>query len=73
MTYSLDFREKVLAIRKQEGLRLADVAVRFGVGIASVTRWCKHLEPQRTRNKPATKINMEALTQDVETYPCLSI
>ena len=69
MTYSADFREKVLAIKEQEGLTQAEAAVRFGVGVASITRWNKCLEPQRTRNKPATKIDMDALEQDVKTNP----
>ena len=69
MTYSVDFRQKVLAIKEQEGLTQAEVAVRFGIGIASVTRWCKCLEPQPTRSKPATKIDMEALAQDVKNNP----
>jgi transposase len=69
MTYSLDFRQKVLTIKKQEGLTQAETAVRFGVGVASITRWEKNVEPKRTRTKPATKIDMKALEQDVKTYP----
>ena len=70
MTYSLDFRQKVLAIREQEGLTLAEAAVSFGIGVATVTRWCKRLEPQqRTRTKPATKLDMEVLAQDVKNNP----
>jgi transposase len=69
MTYSPDFREKVLSIKEQEGLTQAEAAVRFGVGVASITRWNKCIEPQRTRTKPATKIDMEALEQDVKTNP----
>ncbi|MBV8357141.1 MAG: transposase [Deltaproteobacteria bacterium] len=69
MTYSLDFRRKALYVREQEGLTIAEVATRFGVGIASVVRWLKKVEPQRTRNKPATKIDMAALAQDVRNNP----
>ena len=51
MAYSLDFRRKVLSIRKKEGLAIAEVAVRFDVGVASVTRWIKniHRKPQGFR------------------------
>jgi transposase-like protein len=69
MTYSLDFRRKVLSVREREGLRIADVATRFGVGIASVTRWLNRIEPQRTRYKPATKIDRIALARDVREHP----
>jgi transposase len=69
MTYSSDFRKKVLTIRKQESLSMDKVAKRFGVGLASVLRWSKNLEAKSTRNKPATKIDMEALKHDVEKHP----
>ncbi|CAG0940932.1 hypothetical protein BROC_01214 [Candidatus Brocadiaceae bacterium] len=69
MTYSLDFRKKVLAIKAKEGLTGKEVSLRFGIGIASVTRWTKCLAPCRTRTKPATKLDMEALAQDVKQHP----
>lgn len=65
MTYSYDFRQKVLSVRDKENLTIAQVAARFCVGVASVTRWIKTPHPQRKRNKPATKIDMKALAQDV--------
>jgi transposase len=69
MTYSSDFRRKVLSVREKEGLTIAQVATRFCVGVASVTRWVKTPEPKQTRNKPATKIDMDALVGDVKKYP----
>ncbi|MFA4846521.1 MAG: IS630 transposase-related protein [Patescibacteria group bacterium] len=69
MTYSLDFRRKVLTVREKEGLTIAEVATRFCVGIASVVRWLNKIEPQTTRNKPATKIDRIALARDVREYP----
>ena len=68
MTYSSDFRRKVLSVREKESLTIAQVATRFCVGIASVTRWIKNPNPKLTRNKPATKIDMEALVQDIKEY-----
>ncbi len=32
-------------------------------------RWTKNLQPCLTRNKPGTKIDRDALCEDVETYP----
>ncbi|MBX3630052.1 MAG: IS630 transposase-related protein [Nitrosomonas sp.] len=69
MTYPLSFRNKVLSVRKKEGLTIAQVAARFCVGIASVTRWVRNPNPKQTRNKPATKIDMIALARDVQEYP----
>ena len=69
MTYSSNFRRKVLSVREKEGLTISEVASRFCVGVASVTRWLKYPEPKTTRNKPATKIDMAALAQDVLDNP----
>ena len=69
MTYSLDFRLKVLAVKEKEGLSFAKTAERFYVGVASVVRWAQKPKPQTNRNKPATKINMEALKKDILLYP----
>ena len=69
MTYSVDFRKKVLKVREKEGLSIESVAIRFGVGKASVMRWLIELKPKNTRNKPATKIDMELLKKDIEEYP----
>ena len=69
MTYSLDFRHKVLEVKKKEKLSFAQVSRRFDVGVASVVRWCTRIAPQKTRIKPATKVNMEALQADIVTYP----
>ena len=69
MTYSIDFRRKVLSVRDAEELTISVVASRFSVGVASVVRWINKLEPERTRHKPATKINMDALINDIFNYP----
>lgn len=69
MAYSLDFRPKVLLIKEREKLSFEKVAEHFGVGKASVFRWSKRIEAQRTRHKPATKIDGEALKKDVARYP----
>ena len=60
---------KVLSVRKAEGLTIAQVSTRFCVGIATVTRWLKRIEPQLTRIKPATKIDRIVLARDVREHP----
>lgn len=69
MTYPLKFRQHVLAIKEQEKLTYTQTAERFMVGIASLMRWAKRIEPCMTRNRPATKIDRKVLAQDVATYP----
>jgi transposase len=69
MAYSSDFRHKVLSVRYKERLTIAQVAALFCVGVASVIRWVKNPIPQKTRNKPATKIDMDALARDVRDDP----
>lgn len=69
MAYSIDFRKQVLSLKEQEKLTFSEISKRFCVGIATVMRWSKSIEPKKTRNKPSTKINWEALLKDVEAYP----
>lgn len=69
MTYSLDFRRKILKIRSEEKLSMAETAKRFGVGVTSIMRWVKNPEIKRKRNSAARAIDMEALKKDVELYP----
>lgn len=69
MTYSLDFRKKVLEVREKEGLSITSVANRFGIGRATVFRWTERIQPVLKRNKPATKLNMDELKQDIKKYP----
>ena len=69
MTYSVDFRCKVLSVREKEDLALAQVSKLFAVGVESVMPWAKGAILQKTRNKPEIKIDMDALTQDVILSP----
>ncbi len=69
MSYSIDFRKKVLSIRKKKHLTLEQTAKRFDVGIATVYRWTNRIEACKKRNKPTTKIDMENLKKDLELCP----
>ena len=68
MAYSIDFSRKILEIKEDEKLSLDDCSKRFKVGRVTIFRWTKRIEPKLTRNKPATKINMEKLKEDIEKY-----
>ena len=69
MTYSVHFRKKVLKIKDKEKLSFDAVAQRFGISRAAIFRWSKKIEPQKTRDRKPTKIDMEALKKDIERYP----
>ena len=69
MTHSLGFRMKVLSVKEREKLSFRKAAKRFDVGVTSLVRWSKNSNPSKNRNKPATKINMEALKKDIQDNP----
>jgi transposase len=69
MTYSLDFRKKVLSIRSREKLSFSQAAERFGVSVNSIFLWSNRLEPRRTKNRPAIRIYRENLMEDIKKHP----
>ena len=69
MAYSLDFRTQVFKVKQKEKLTFQEVSDRFGVPIRTLFRWQKRIIPKTKRNKPSTKLNMEALRKDVEDNP----
>lgn len=69
MTYSYDFRKRVIKIKEEKGLTFEKTAERFDVCIRTLFRWQKRMEPKLKRNKPATKIDMGKLNEDVKKYP----
>lgn len=71
MAYSLDFRQQVFKVKQKEKLTFKEVSDRFGIPIRTLFRWQQRIEPKTKRNKPATKVDMEALAKDVENNPDL--
>lgn len=69
MTYSIDFRKKVLLIKKEQRMSYEVSSKFFGISKTSILKWSKNVIPKLGRNKPATKIDMEALRKDVKEYP----
>ena len=69
MTYPLKFRQQVFAVKDKYTLTFEQTSERFDLPIRTLFRWQNQLEPCLTRNKPATKIDMEALRDDVELHP----
>ena len=69
MTYSLYFRKKIRQIQRQERLTFDEASKRFDISIRSLFCWDEKLAPCTTRNKPATKIEMNDLALDVKRHP----
>ena len=69
MTYPLKFRQKVFAVKEKYSLTYEQTSERFDLPIRTLFRWQNKLEPCLTRNKPATKIDMDVLREDVELHP----
>ena len=68
MSYPLKFRLHVLGVREREDLTLLATALRFAVGISTLTRWVKDPLP-RPSGPHRGKIDMEVLARDIEDYP----
>lgn len=71
MSYSLYFRKQVFKFKEKESLTFQETSERFGIPIRTLFRWQERIEPKITRNKPSTKLDMEALQKDVEQNPDL--
>ena len=69
MTYSLSFRKQVFSHKEKKGLTFEQTSDLFDVPIRTLFRWRQRLEPCTRRNKPATKIDMQALAEDVNQHP----
>ena len=71
MSYSLDFRRQVFKLKQKEELTFQELSDRFDIPIRTLFRWQKRIEPKDKRNKPATKVDMEALAKEVKEHPDL--
>ena len=69
MTYETSFRKQVFKIKEQEKLTYQQTSKRFGINIRTLFRWKQKPIDTKRRNKPATKINMEALKKDIDNRP----
>ena len=65
----MDFRKQVFKIKENYNLSLRETGERFNVPVRTLQRWKARIEPKTQRNKPATKIDMEALRNHVEEFP----
>ena len=68
MTYPLKFRHHVLSVRQKEKLTLHATAKRFNIGIASLTRWTKSLQP-KAHGSRKRKLDLLALKRAIIAHP----
>ena len=68
MSYPIKFRRPVLAVRAKEGLSFDVAASRFSIGVATLKRWSKRIEPSSYKRK-SRKIDLAKLHRDVIDHP----
>lgn len=69
MTYSIDFRKKVLGVKAEGKTSIAETAKRFAIGKATIIRWMHRVDAKLRREKSTSTVNMDALKKDIELYP----
>ena len=65
----LSFRKQVFKVKAKESLTYQQTSERFAISTRTLFCWEKRLEP--SHNKPATKIDRQALAEDVRKYLAL--
>ena len=68
MTYSIQFRKKVLKL-EEVGETFLKLSQRFKISTTTISRWKKQITPKKHRNKKAVKIDYEALKRDIQEHP----
>ena len=69
MSHPISFRRHILRVKDLDALSFAQTARRFSVGIASIKRWSKCVEPKPYVRKKPRKLDPEALARDVRDRP----
>jgi len=69
MTYSVDFRNKVLEIKAKQGWSNRKTASHFGISAPIISQWMKKIDLVKIIHRPNRKIDAEKLMKDIELYP----
>jgi transposase len=69
MTYSADFRAKVIKSVKNKDMSIRQACIFYDISKTTLQRWLKNPSIKQTRNKPPSKIPNDVLLKDVEQYP----
>jgi len=67
--YSLDYRRRVMKMKREQKLTFEETSKRFGVAMRTLFNWKERIKPKEKRNKPAIKIDMAGLERDVKANP----
>ncbi|CAA2930635.1 hypothetical protein ARSQ2_01768 [Arsenophonus endosymbiont of Bemisia tabaci Q2] len=51
MSYSIDFKRKVIFTMEEEGLSIRETAKQFRIGCVSVSRWINQIEPKASTTR----------------------
>lgn len=68
MTYSVQFRKKVLKLHRS-GESFIKLSKRFKISKTTISRWKKEITPKKHRNKKPVKIDYEELKKDIQEHP----
>lgn len=69
MAYSLDFRKRVFHLKNKRGLTFEQTSAYFEISISTLFRWHKNMVPCIKRNRPAIRVDMEVLKEDIDLHP----
>jgi len=69
MSWPIIFRQHVFKTKEEEGLTYQQTADRFNIGISTLFRWARKIEPDTKNNHRPLKISMTALEEDIKRYP----
>jgi transposase len=69
MTYPIKLRQKIFAIKAKRGLTYEETAEYFEISARTLLRWSKRLEPCVKHKYHKSKIDKEALKEDVKNHP----
>ncbi|CAA2930088.1 IS630 transposase-related protein [Arsenophonus endosymbiont of Bemisia tabaci] len=51
MSYSINFRRKVICTMEEEGLSIRETVKQFRIGSASLSRWINQIEPKASTTR----------------------
>ncbi|MGG2143347.1 IS630 transposase-related protein [Symbiopectobacterium sp. RP] len=69
MSYSIDFRRKVISTREEEGLSIRETAKQFRIGPASVSRWINQIASKASTTRQRKSDKSELIKVVFHTIP----